>query len=62
MAKTHAGSGFSKSNPGQIGVAGAGANITLKAGFSGTKIIYRRVANKSGYDTGYEQVGTWSAP
>ncbi|HVW11655.1 MAG TPA: hypothetical protein VHC90_23895 [Bryobacteraceae bacterium] len=43
-------------------MAGAGANITLKAGFSGTKIIYRRVANKSGYDTGYEQVGTWSAP
>jgi hypothetical protein len=43
-------------------VAGAGANITLKAGFSGSKIIFGRVANKSGYDSGYVQVGTWTAP
>ncbi|HEY4085122.1 MAG TPA: hypothetical protein VGM43_04250 [Bryobacteraceae bacterium] len=56
------GSTFNKSNPGQTGVAGAGANITLKAGFSGTKIIFGRAANKSGYDSGYVQVGTWIAP
>jgi hypothetical protein len=56
------GTKMTKNNGGAPGVGSFGLNITLKPGFSGTKTIYGRVANKSGYDSGYVQAGTWIAP
>lgn len=61
-AITLANSAITIFNPGQTVVMRVGASITLKSGFSGSKIIFGRAANKSGYDSGYQQVGTWTAP
>lgn len=39
-----------------------GIGITLAPGFSGVKTIYERAPNLAGFDSGYQQVGTWTAP
>lgn len=44
------------------GTRNLAVNISLKPGFSGVKAIYERAPNLAGFDSGYQQVGTWTAP
>jgi hypothetical protein len=44
------------------GTVNLGVEITLAPGFSGAKTVWERSPNLAGFDSGYQQVGTWTAP
>jgi hypothetical protein len=44
------------------GTVNLGVPITLAPGFSGAKAVWERSPNLAGFDSGYQQVGTWTAP